>query len=86
MLSSDLDADHDSLAMIKSVLHGQGDDEEKLKQLRELLSVNVIISSWISDPQKDKSPEAMIEALKERVEKFETNQHLREMEAPGSEI
>jgi len=79
MLSSELHPDHDSLALIKSVLHGQGDAEEKLSHLRHVLSDNVIISGWINDPYADHSPEAMIAALRERVEKFETNQHLREV-------
>jgi len=80
MLCSDLHADPDSLALIKDVLHGQGDAEEKLKHLREVLSENVIVSGWINDPQADHSPEAMITALRERVEKFEASQHLREID------
>jgi hypothetical protein len=80
MLSSELHPDHDSMALIKSVLHGHGDAEEKLKHLRDLLSDNVIVSGWINDPNQDNSPEAMIAALRERVTKFETNQHLREIE------
>jgi hypothetical protein len=80
MLSSELHPDHDSLALIKSVLHEHGDIEEKAKHLREVLSDNVIVSGWINDLHADMSPEAMIADLRERVEKFETNKHLREME------
>lgn len=80
MLSSDLHPDHDSLELIKDALHSPGNAEDKLKHLRDVLGDNVIISGWINDPQEDNSPEAMIAALRERVEKFETNQHLREIE------
>ncbi|HEY9772870.1 MAG TPA: hypothetical protein V6C81_03565 [Planktothrix sp.] len=81
MLSSELHPDHDSFALIKDALHGPGSAEDKLQHLREVLGENVIISGWINDPSADSSnPEAMIAALKERVEKFETNQHLREIE------
>jgi len=85
MLSSELHPDHDSFVLIKDVLHAEGNAEEKLKHLRDVLSDNVIISGWINDPQEDNTPEAMIAALRERVEKFETNQHLREIEGQASE-
>jgi hypothetical protein len=85
MLSSELHPDHDSFMLIKETLHSSGDAEEKLKHLRDLLGHNHIVSGWINDPQEDDSPEAMIAALKERVEKFETNQHLREIEGQATE-
>lgn len=80
MLSTEIHPDHDSMALVKGVLHGQGNADEMLRHLRETMSDNVIVSGWLNEPQADDSPEAMIAALRVRVEKFETNQHLREME------
>jgi hypothetical protein len=80
MLSSELHPDHESLELIKSVIHSVDSAEEKLRHLRDTLSENVIISGWINDPHEDTNPESMISSLKERVKKFETNQHLREIE------
>ncbi len=80
MLSSELVPDHESLALIKTVLHGEGNPEEKLQHLREVMSDNVIIAGWINDPREDNSAEALITHLRERVEKFSTNQHLRDLE------
>ncbi len=81
MLASYLHPEHSSLAMIKDALHDQSDSEEKLQHLREVLSNNVIVTGWITDPQKINSPENIIASLRQRVEKFETNQHLRELES-----
>jgi len=81
MLSQDLHSEHGSLAIIKDALHDQADSEVRLQHLREMLSNNVIVTGWINDPQKDNSAENMIAALRERIEKFEINQHLRELES-----
>ena len=80
MLSSELHPDHESLAFIKRVLHGDGNAEEKLQHLREVMSENVIITGWLNDPQTDNSPETLITALRQRVDKYDANQHLREIE------
>ena len=86
MLSSELHPDHESLVLVKNVLHGEGNTEEKLQHLREVLSENVIVAGWINHPQADTSPEALISDLRARVDKFETNQHLRELETDREEV
>ncbi len=86
MLSSELHPDHETMAFVKTVLH-EGQPEEQLKHLREVMSDNVIVSGWINDPSATGlSPEEMIAALKDRVDKFETNQHLREIQAESPDL
>ncbi len=84
MLASDLNPEHDSHALIKDALHDETVTEEKLQHLRETLSDNPIVSGWINAPYKDNSVETMIDHLRDRIEKFETNKHLRELESQVS--
>lgn len=93
MLSSELNPEHDSLALIKNSTplaetpaeETTEEATEQLNHLRKVQSDNVIVTGWIKDPAEETTPETMIAHLRERVDRFETNKHLREVEIEKTE-
>lgn len=77
MLSSELIPQQDSLAFVKNALHNDRHSEDQIKELRELMSSNVIVAGWIRDPCDHRRAESIIDHLRERVDRFESNRHLR---------
>ena len=80
MLSSELNPEQDSLTFIKAFELNHDDAEEQIKELRHLLSNNVIVTGWIRHPG-EQSVEDLVDKLRNRVTKFETHQHLRIIQA-----
>jgi hypothetical protein len=85
MLASELNPERDSLALVKAaegfasfpVWEGNEQHAAQSKHLRELLSHNIIVSGWIRQPMLEQPVESVIDDMRERVERFENNKHLR---------
>jgi hypothetical protein len=88
MLSSELHPEHGSLVFLRSCLSSEPEHaqvEEQIKHLRNVLGHNVVVAGWIRDPAQEQSVENLIAHLRERVNRFETNKHLRAIEVGHTE-
>jgi hypothetical protein len=83
MLSSELHPEHGSLVFLRCYLSSDSEHaqvEEQIKHLRNVLGHNVLVTGWIRDPAQEQTVENLIAHVRERVNRFESNKHLRATE------